>query len=115
MSGSPEAVLGQMADVLADEFAIGGDLPLETVALNIAGIVSVDAYGEVERILDDIALIENYAVTAVTGDRVSYRVDVRGGAQRLSRALRFANLAEQEAVFDPTRPSSEALEYYYNP
>ena len=115
LSGSPEAVLGQVADVLADEFAIGGDLPLETVALNIAGIVSVEAYGEVERILDDSALIENYAVTAVTGDRVSYRVDVRGGAQRLSRALRFANLAEQEYVFDPTRPSSEALEYFYNP
>ena len=113
LSGSPEAVLGQIADTLAAEFAIGGDLPLETVALNLSGIVSVEAYGNVQRILEEIALIEAYAVTAVTGDRVSYRVEVRGGAERLGRALRFNGLVEQERV-DSTR-SAATLEFFYSP
>ena len=36
-------------------------------------------------------------LTEVAGDRVSYRVEVRGGAERLSRALRFNGLIEQES------------------
>lgn len=113
VTGSPEAVVGQIADLLSSEFAVGGDTPVEAVALNISGIVSVDAYGNVQRILEDVSLIENYAVTEVSGDRVSYRVEVRGGADRLSRALRFNGLVEQD-VFDPARPD-ETLEFYYAP
>ena len=115
LSGSPETVLGQIADTFAAEFAIGGDLPLETVALNVAGVVSVEAYGSVQRILEEIALIEGYAVTAVSRDRVSYRVDVRGGAERLARALRIGGLIEQDVIsFDLDEPV-EALEFYFNP
>ena len=115
LSGSPEAVLGQVADTLAAEFAIGGDLPLEPVALNISGVVSVEAYGNVQRILEGVALIEGFAVTAVTGDRISYRVDVRGGADRLRRALRFTDLVEQDFVIDASQFDDTALEFYYNP
>ena len=115
LSGSPEAVLGQVADTLAAEFAIGGDLPLEPVALNISGVVSVEAYGNVQRILEGVALIEGFAVTAVTGDRISYRVDVRGGADRLRRALRFTDLVEQDYVIDASQIDDTALEFYYNP
>ena len=115
LSGSPEAVLGQVADTLAAEFAIGGDLPLEPVALNISGVVSVEAYGNVQRILEGAALIEGFAVTAVTGDRISYRVDVRGGADRLRRALRFTDLVEQDFVIDASQFDDTALEFYYNP
>ena len=115
LSGSPEAVLGQVADTLAAEFAIGGNLPLESIALNISGVVSVEAYGNVERILDNVALIENFVVTAVSGDRVSYRVDVRGGAGRLSRALRLTDLVEQDFVIDSGQFDDAELEFYYNP
>ncbi len=113
MTGTPEAVVGQIADMLAAEFAVGGDSPVEAVALNVSGIVSVDAYGSVQRILNDVSLIESIAITEVSGDRVSYRVDVRGGADRLTRALRFNGLVEQEAV-DPSIPTA-ALEFYYSP
>jgi hypothetical protein len=115
LSGSPEAVLGQVADTLAAEFAISGDLPLESVMLNISGIVSVEAYGTVQRILEGLALIEGIAITAVAGDRVSYRIDVRGGAGRLSRALRFTDLVEQDLIADPGELEDAALEFYYNP
>lgn len=113
MTGPPEAVMGQIADLLASEFAIVGDTPVEAVALNVSGIVSVDAYGNVQRILKDVSLIENFTVTEVSGDRVSYRVEVRGGADRLSRALRFNGLVEQD-VLDPVQTNA-TLEFYYSP
>ena len=111
LTGTPEAVVGQVADLLASEFAVGGDTPIETVALSISGIVSVDAYGSVHDLLVDVALIESFTVTEVSGDRVSYRVDVRGGADRLSRALRFSGLVET-VPDDPLQPVS-ALEFFY--
>ena len=113
MSGAPEAVLGQVADLLAAEFAVGGDSPVEAVALSISGVVSVDAHGNVQRILKDISLIEDFRVTEVAGDRISYRVEVRGGADRLARALRFNGLIEQDSP-DQTLPLS-SLEFYYSP
>jgi hypothetical protein len=58
-----------------------------------------------------VALIESFTVTEVAGDRVSYRVDVRGGADRLSRALRFSGLVET-ASDDPLQPES-VLEFFY--
>jgi len=33
LTGSPEAAVGRVADMLADEFAVGGDMPIEAVAL----------------------------------------------------------------------------------
>ncbi len=109
--GAPEAVVAQVADLLAAEFAVGGNAPVEAVVLSVSGIVTVEAYGSVQRILNNVALIENFAVTAVSGDTVTYRVDTRGGSERLSRALRFNGLVEQE-VIDPLQ---EALEFYYSP
>jgi hypothetical protein len=113
LSGPPEVALGQVADILASEFAIGGNLPLESVVLNISGIVTIEAYGNVERILEEIPLIERFAATEVSGDRISYVVEARGGAARLGRALGFKGLLEQDLP-DPSDPQS-ALEFYYAP
>lgn len=115
-TGSAEDVIGQVADLLAAEFAVGGDAPLEKVALNVAGIETVDAYGAVQRLLASVNLIENLRIERVYGDTVSYQVEVRGGAMRLRRALRFAGLLEQEGdrrIADPASPS--ALEFFYTP
>jgi hypothetical protein len=113
LSGPPEVALGQVADILASEFAIGGNLPLESVVLNISGIVSVEAYGNVQRILEEIPLIERFAAVEVSGDRISYRVEARGGAARLGRALSFKGLLEQDLP-DPSQ-SLTTLEFFYSP
>jgi len=110
MSGPPEAVVSQVADILAAEFAVGGDAPIERVALNVAGVVSVEAFGSVQQILGSISLIEDFAIIEVAGDRISYRVDVRGGAARLGRALQFKGLIEQDNG-DPLPDNS--LEFFY--
>lgn len=115
-SGPPEAVVGQIADVLAAEFAVGGDAPLEMLALNISGVQSVDAYGAVQELLSGVSLIESFSISEVAGDVVSYQVEVRGGAPRLRRALRFAGLLEQmdSGDFGGLEPDS-ALEFFFSP
>ena len=111
LGGSPESVLGRVADMLAAQFAIAGDTPVEVIALNVSGVTSVAAYGDVHRMLGGVPHFENFSVTEVAGDRVSYRVEVRGGAERLGRVLRFGGLIEQDEP-DPLG-STRDLEFFY--
>ena len=109
-SGPLEGIVGQIADTLAAEFAVGGNAPLEMVALNVAGVETVDAYGSLQNLLKGVGLIENFHIAEVAGDVVSYQVEVRGGAERLRRALRFAGLIEQDSGGVGLEPS---LEFYF--
>lgn len=115
-NGSPESVVGQVADLLAAEFAVGGNAPIEAVALSVNGIATLEAYGELQKLLANVSLIENLMLTEVSGDRVTYRLDVRGGRERLRRALRFNGLIEQENFvgFGDVQPAAD-LQFYYNP
>ncbi len=115
-NGSPETVIGQVADLLAREFSVGGSTQLDTVALAVSGIVSVEAYGRLQSVLNNVSLIEQFSITEVSGDRVSLRVDVRGGPERLRRALEFKGLVEQESgpTFGGT-PAVATLEFYLSP
>lgn len=115
-TGQPEMVVARIADILAAEFAVGGDAPLEQVALNVSGVLTIDAFGSVQGILSDVGLIESFRIDGVVGDTVSYQVEVRGGANRLRRALRFAGLIEQvdSGEFAGLEPLS-ALEFFYSP
>ncbi len=115
-TGTPEVVIGQVADLLAAELAIGGDASIETVRLRVAGIDSVQDYGAVQRMLSNLSLIDNFAITEVGDDTILYQVDAHGGAERLRRALRFNGLIEQsdfgsDAVFDGS--PTGALEFFY--
>ena len=121
-SGEPEQIVPQVAGVLAAEFAVQGDAPLRTVALTVGGVNSVDAYGDLQLRLREISAIERVEIERVEGDRISYRVDVRGGGERLARALRFAGLLESERIeygvdFDSGTliESEPALDFFYEP
>jgi hypothetical protein len=115
-NGPPEAVVAQVADLLAAEFAVGGDAPLEMVSLNVSGVQTVNAYGSLQEMLSGVSLIESFRIAEVSGDVVRYQVEVRGGVDRLRRALRFTGLLEQS---DPTDFSGlepvTALEFFYSP
>lgn len=111
-TGPPEAVVGQVANLLAAEFAVGGNDPLVNVPLDVSGIETVDAYGSVQKLLSEVALIEAYRITEVTGDTVRYDIEVRGGADRLRRALSFAGLIEEEPDFSTPE---DHLRFFYGP
>jgi hypothetical protein len=117
-TGEPELVINLAADMLAAEFAIGGGDALQSVELHIAGITTVDAYGSVQRILSGLNVVENFTITSVEGDRILYRVQAHGGAERLARALRLSGLLEQDSLFSaPVAevPPAAMLEFFYSP
>ncbi len=122
-TGAPEVVVGQVADLLASELAIGGDARLATVQLRVAGVDSIDAYGNVQKILANLGLIDSFAIVEVSRDSILYRVAAHGGSERLRRALTFNGLIEQRPgaadAYDrgsPLVPSDEAtLEFFYSP
>lgn len=86
------------------------------VTLNISGVETVDAYGSVQKLLSSVSLIESFIIAEVAGDTVSYKVEVRGGAERLRRALRFTSLLEQERDIGSGYPGADStLEFFYSP
>lgn len=117
-TGEPEFALMQVADFLAGEFAIRGDAPIRTVRVNISGVESIDAFGGVHELLDNVSVIDGYTIAEVAGDTVTLNVSAIGGADRLARALRLAGLLEEERFdtsggFESLAP--ETLDFYYNP
>jgi hypothetical protein len=117
-NGEPEFVVGLVADMLGEEFAISGNAPVESIGLTVAGIATVEAYGAVQKLLSGINVIESYSITQVEGDTIRYRVKALGGAERLRRALRFNGLIEQNG-FDGSRFAPDALDsslqFFYSP
>jgi hypothetical protein len=69
----------------------------------------VDAYAAIQHLLSGTSVIESFSVNEVRGDSIKYRVEARGGRERLRRALRFNGLIEQNGL------DHEALEFFYIP
>lgn len=113
-NGEPETVISLVADQLASEFAIHGDAPLEAIELRIAGIDSVEAYGEMQNLLASTSVIENFAIDEVSGDVIRYRIEALGGVERLRRALRFGGLIEQNGADGSLSPVA-TLDFFYSP
>jgi len=116
-SGEPDEVIHLLADTLAGQLAVAGNAPVESVALEVAGIDSVNAYGEVHRVMDSISAIERYRVESVAGDRIRYRVAINGGAERLAAALDFSGqLLRVEGDFagPPDLDREASLRYLYH-
>lgn len=119
--GAPEDAVNLLADALAAEFAFSGSAPLETVALNIAGIDSVTAYGEVQHFLDNLSMIDEFEIKSVKGDEVNYLVRLRGGPARLSRALEISDMltrvddSDAPLSIDPLRETATLHFLYQSP
>jgi uncharacterized protein len=116
-TGEPEEAINMLADTLAEQFAVSGDAPLESISLTISGIDSVEAYGKVHSFMQNLQGIEHLAIDSVSGDRIRYQVEAHGGRERLERTLGFSRMLEPDDSFDrPLMASAEpgaALEYRY--
>jgi hypothetical protein len=118
--GDIEPVVNLLADSLAAEFAIGGNAPLEEVALEVAGVTTVEAYASLQQLLREVVVIDELRITRVDGDRIVYSVMAHGGAARLGRALRLRGLLEEERIeSSPGLPmpaiDDERLAFFYSP
>ena len=117
-TGEPEEAINMLADTLAEQFAVSGNAPLESISLTISGINSVEAYGEVHSFMQNLQGIEHLAIDSVSGDRIRYQVEAHGGRERLQRTLGFSRMLEPDDSFDrplvaSTDPDPAALEYRY--
>lgn len=116
-SGEPDEVIHLLADTLAGQLAVAGNAPVESVVLAVSGIGSIAAYGNVQRVMDNISAIERYRVESVAGDRIRYNVTINGGAERLAAALDFSGqlLRVDNDYSQPARLDGEpSLKYLYN-
>jgi hypothetical protein len=121
----PELAMLQVADLLASEFAIRGDEPVRTVDVNVANVVSIEAFGAVMDLVEGISVVDSVTIAEVAGDTLRLRINAVGGAGRLGRALRLAGLLEEERIdtvpeglpdFDPSGLLvPESLDFYYDP
>lgn len=119
-SGEPAQVIDQLANSLVAQFAVAGNVPLETVSVTISGINSLAAYGAVQSIMADLNTVESFTVETVAGDRIRYVVQVYGGVERLSQALQSSRGLEPESGFgrgvdSGGVPQFDALEFAYRP
>ncbi len=119
-SGEPAQVIDQLANALVAQFAVAGDVPLETVSLTISGVNSLAAYGAVQSIMAELRPVESFSVETVAGDRIRFIVQVYGGAERLSQALQASRGLEPESGFgrgvdSGGMPQFDSLEFAYRP
>ena len=89
-SGEPEAVTSMVADELAAHFAIHGDAVLQSYSLTIDGVDSVVAYGQVQQLMENLGVAEEYSLVFVAGNKIKYRVRVYGDIDRLNKALELS-------------------------
>ncbi|MBT8084401.1 MAG: DUF2066 domain-containing protein [Woeseia sp.] len=116
-NGDVEDALHLLADNLAGEFVISGNEPLEFVDLTIRNVRSASSYVAVQKMIDDLQVIDQYRIRSANGDEIRYAVRINGGANRLASALDFngqlvpvaAELAEGQS------PDGSSLYYAYRP
>lgn len=99
-SGQPEEVINRLADELAAHLAIPGGAVLESYSLTVAGIDSLIAYGRVQQLMENLSIIENFALKTVSGQKVEYTVSVYGGIERLNKALMSSGMLQAVVMFD---------------
>jgi hypothetical protein len=119
-TGEPEEAINLLADTLAEQFAISGSAPLESISLTVSGINSIAAYAEVHSFMQNLQGIERLAVETVSGDRIRYQVEAHGGRERLQRSLDFSRILQADdsfngAVVAGSTPEPSMLEYRYRP
>lgn len=93
--GEVEESVNQLADALAARDAVRGNQDTETIRLTISGIDSMRAYGEVQRYMENLRIVDELMTHTVASDRITYAVRVQGGVERLDNALSTSRVLER--------------------
>ena len=117
--GEPEEVAGLVADQLAAKFAIPGGSVLESYQLMVDGIDSVVAYGRVQQLIGNLAVVENFVLRSVSGQKVEFSVSIYGGIERLNKALELSGMlypaADPDNFDEAPIMDADRLEFVYLP
>lgn len=108
-TGEPEDALNRLADAMAANDAIPGNQRSDDMQLKISGINSVSAYGEVQRYLETLRILDHLMINTVSVDSIIYDIEARGGIDRLRSALSASGFLLPTDRFDA---GSEELRSY---
>ena len=103
-TGETEEVIHMLADALAERFKVDSRSPLDTIRLTISGIDSVTTFGKVQRYMENLRGVDQVSIESVAGDRINYKIRIRGGVERLQRAL------ELNTMLVPVDPFNQDVE-----
>ncbi len=82
----------RLADRYAARFAVIGSSEARAVRLAVSGVESIEDYGRVSQFLAGLTAVEALGVETVEGDRVVFRVALRGEPAALDEAVRLGGL-----------------------
>ncbi len=99
-TGETEEVMHLLADTLAARFKIDSRSPIETIRLTISGIDSINAFGKVQRYMENLRGVDQVMIESVAGDRIIYKIRIQGGIERLQRALDLTSMLEPVDPFN---------------
>ena len=85
-SGGMEDGVHLAADTFAHVFAASGS-SLGSVIVEVAGISDLNAYAATLNYLEGMTLVRGVALEQVTGEKMRFRLAVRGDAATLRRAI----------------------------
>jgi hypothetical protein len=85
------------ADAFARTFAASGS-QLGSVAIEVSGISNLDAYASTLNYLEGLTLVRAVAVEQASGDRMRFKLSVRGDAETLRRAIGLEDRLVPEAA-----------------
>ena len=98
--GGPEMATSLVADALAAKLAIPGDARLASYDLTIEGVDSIVAYGRITQLMENLGVVETFALKTVMGEKVEYRVRIYGDIDRLSKALQLSRELQPTLLID---------------
>jgi hypothetical protein len=91
----------ESADRLASRFGgFTGTVVASGVEVNVAGIRSLHDYARILQYLDALDEVSRVDVTSVDSDRVSFRVDARGGRETVRQVIALGHTLVEDAQED---------------
>ena len=106
--GSAQDGVQFAADAFARTFAASGS-QLGSVAIEVSGISNLDAYASTLNYLEGLTLVRAVAVEQASGDRMRFKLSVRGDAETLRRAIGL----EDRLVPEPAASTSDLLAFRF--
>jgi len=89
LSNGPE----RAADLLAERLATPAG-SLQALSVAVQNVDSLDAYGRIYRYMSQLGPVESFEVTAVKGERVLFKLQLRGDADQLLRIISLRRLLQ---------------------
>jgi uncharacterized protein len=90
----------RLADSYAARFVVVGSADTRPVRLAVSGIASVEDYARVSRFLAGLTAVESVGLETADGERLVFRIALRGEPATLEEAIRLGGVLRPEAGVD---------------